>query len=180
MGAERSVPPHTIRERAEIVRSDVEAANTSTETIKVGRKRLRRYAILHHLDLDTVSREVHRVLRRGGRAIFQEPVRNSKWVERLRTVVPYQADDVSPFERPLTDAELQNFARHFVVRRQRVLASAHQPVERVANPETSPPQNAHHRRRAAAPLQPPRAAGRGEGVRDRKSLAPTDITWMCA
>jgi len=220
MGTQRSVPPHTIRERAEIVRSDVEAAHTSTATIKVGPRRLRRYsnpsaetnypleyafhligdirgrtvldlgcgtgvtavllaskgarviavdistslldigrtravasgiaspdflagsahdlpiasasielvvgiAILHHLDLDTVSREIHRVLRQGGRAIFQEPVRNSKWVERLRTVVPYQADDVSPFERPLTDAELENFARRFVVRRQRAFSLPH-------------------------------------------------------
>ena len=35
-------------------------------------------AILHHLDLDLVSREVRRVLKPGGRAIFQEPVRNSR------------------------------------------------------------------------------------------------------
>lgn len=220
MVTQRSVPPQAIRERAEIVRSDVEAANTSTETIKIGRRRLRRYsnpsaetnypleyafhligdisgrtvldlgcgtgvtavllaakaarviavdistallaigrtraaasgtaspsflagsahalpiasasidlvvgiAVLHHLDLDAVSREVHRVLRRGGRAIFQEPVRNSKWIERLRTVVPYQADDVSPFERPLTDAELQNFAYRFVMRRHRAFSLPH-------------------------------------------------------
>lgn len=220
MITQRVAPPPTIRERAEIVRSDVEAAHISTEKIKLGRRRLRRYsnpsaetnypleyafhltgdvrgrtvldlgcgsgvtavllaskgarvigvdistslldigrtraaasgiastaflvgsahdlpiasesielvfgiAVLHHLDLDTVSREVHRVLRPGGRAIFQEPVRNSKWVERLRTVVPYQAADVSPFERPLTDAELQNFARGFVVRRQRAFSLPH-------------------------------------------------------
>src|SRR5262249_22074340 len=35
-------------------------------------------AILHHLDLALSAREVYRVLKPGGRAIFQEPVRNSR------------------------------------------------------------------------------------------------------
>ena len=39
-------------------------------------------AILHHLDLKLVSKEVHRVLRPGGRAVFQEPVRNSPKIGR--------------------------------------------------------------------------------------------------
>src|SRR6516165_5718196 len=42
-------------------------------------------AILHHLDLDLVSREVRRVLKPGGRAIFQEPVRNSAVIRFLRS-----------------------------------------------------------------------------------------------
>ena len=63
-------------------------------------------AILHHLDLDLVSREVRRVLKPGGRAIFQEPVRNSPVVRFVRSLIPYRAPDISPYERPLTDAEL--------------------------------------------------------------------------
>lgn len=70
-------------------------------------------AILHHLDLDLVSREVRRVLKPGGRAIFQEPVRNSALIRFLRSLVPYRAPDISPYERPLTDAELQRFAGGF-------------------------------------------------------------------
>jgi SAM-dependent methyltransferase len=70
-------------------------------------------AILHHLDLALVSREVRRVLRPGGRAIFQEPVRNSATVKFLRSLIPYRAPDISPFERPLTDAELRSFAAPF-------------------------------------------------------------------
>lgn len=70
-------------------------------------------AILHHLHLQLVSREVFRILKKGGRAIFQEPVRNSKVIKLLRGLIPYQAEDVSPFERPLTDEELADFGHGF-------------------------------------------------------------------
>lgn len=66
-------------------------------------------AILHHLELDLAAREVWRVLKKGGRAIFEEPMRNSKLVSRIRRLFPKRAE-VSPFERPLTDAEMAAFA----------------------------------------------------------------------
>jgi ubiquinone/menaquinone biosynthesis C-methylase UbiE len=70
-------------------------------------------AILHHLDLDASSREVHRVLKPGGRAIFKEPVRDSRVIKAVRSAIPYRAPDVSPFERPLTSRELARFAHPF-------------------------------------------------------------------
>jgi SAM-dependent methyltransferase len=82
-------------------------------------------AILHHLDLHLVSREVHRVLRPGGRAIFQEPVRNSRLIRFLRSLIPYHAPDISPFERPLTDAELRAFAAPFTSVRVRPFGLPH-------------------------------------------------------
>lgn len=82
-------------------------------------------AVLHHLDLLLVSREVHRVLRRGGRAIFQEPVRNSRMIRALRALIPYRAPDVSPYERPLTDAELRAFASPFSSVRTRAFGLPH-------------------------------------------------------
>lgn len=66
-------------------------------------------AILHHLELALAAREVLRVLKKGGRAIFEEPTRNSKLVSRVRKLFPQRAD-VSPFERPLTSKELKDFA----------------------------------------------------------------------
>ena len=42
-------------------------------------------AILHHLDLPQAAREVWRILKPGGRAIFQEPVRNLKLIRWIRS-----------------------------------------------------------------------------------------------
>jgi ubiquinone/menaquinone biosynthesis C-methylase UbiE len=88
-------------------------------------------AILHHLDLDLVSREVRRVLKPGGRAIFQEPVRNSAIVRFLRSLVPYRAPDISPYERPLTDQELERFATGFRTWSVRAFALPHVQVGQV-------------------------------------------------
>jgi SAM-dependent methyltransferase len=70
-------------------------------------------AILHHLDLALSASEVRRVLKKGGRAIFMEPVRNSAFIRFLRGLIPYQAPNVSPYERPLTDKELETYASGF-------------------------------------------------------------------
>lgn len=70
-------------------------------------------AILHHLDLKLAANEVRRVLRPGGRAIFEEPVRTSSVLKFLRKLIPYTAPDVSPFERPLTEQELWAFGEGF-------------------------------------------------------------------
>lgn len=67
-------------------------------------------AILHHLELEPAAREVYRVLRKGGKAIFKEPIRNSKLLGWVRGLIPYRSPDVSPFERPLTDSEMESFA----------------------------------------------------------------------
>jgi ubiquinone/menaquinone biosynthesis C-methylase UbiE len=79
-------------------------------------------AILHHLDLELTSREVWRVLRPGGYAIFKEPMRNSRLLAFLRRLVPWQHPDVSPFERPLRDDELRRFARDFSRYQERAFA----------------------------------------------------------
>ncbi len=79
-------------------------------------------AILHHLDLELASAEVFRVLKKDGRAIFLEPVRNSRFVKFVRNLIPYEAPDISPFERPLTDAELEKFAVRFLKYRSRAFS----------------------------------------------------------
>ena len=66
-------------------------------------------SILHHLELEIASNEVHRVLKEGGRAVFLEPVRNSRLLMQMRQLFPERAG-ASPFERPLTDEEIRDFA----------------------------------------------------------------------
>jgi SAM-dependent methyltransferase len=70
-------------------------------------------AVLHHLSLDVAAREVRRVLVPGGRAVFREPIRNSRIASVLRRLVPYRQPDVSPFEHPLRNADVAAFASAF-------------------------------------------------------------------
>ena len=85
-------------------------------------------AILHHLDLSRASQEIARILRPGGRAIFQEPVRNSPVVRFVRGLIPYRQPDLSPFERPLTNDELRDFTRPFASVRERAFCLPHVPI----------------------------------------------------
>jgi SAM-dependent methyltransferase len=70
-------------------------------------------AVLHHLSLDVAAREVRRVLVPGGRAIFKEPIRNSRVAAALRRLVPYRQPDISPYEHPLRNADVAAFAAAF-------------------------------------------------------------------
>ncbi len=77
-------------------------------------------AILHHLDLDRAAREVYRVLRTGGRAIFSEPMRSSPTLRALRKIIPCRLPaNVSPYERPLTIGELAEFSKGYIAGRSR-------------------------------------------------------------
>jgi len=71
-------------------------------------------AVLHHLDLSLASREVRRLLKPGGIAVFLEPTRDSATLRFVRKLIPYQHPDVSPFERPLTTKELESFSDGFI------------------------------------------------------------------
>lgn len=75
--------------------------------------------ILHHLDLAAASREVYRVLRAGGRAIFREPIRYSRLMRALRPLIPYRQPNVSPYERPLRRSDIDAFSVLFERLRQR-------------------------------------------------------------
>lgn len=70
-------------------------------------------AVLHHVDLALAAEEVYRVLKPGGRAIFTEPIRNSRVLAAVRRLIPYRQPDISPFERPLRFDEIRTFAKQF-------------------------------------------------------------------
>jgi len=107
--AEKRLAAHNLSENAEFRVGSAHDLPVEDESIDI----VFGNAILHHLDLKLASKEVFRVLKKGGRAIFLEPVRNSKFIWFVRNLIPYEQPDLSPFERPLTDAELKEFAADF-------------------------------------------------------------------
>lgn len=66
--------------------------------------------ILHHLDLDAAVRQISRVLRPGGRAVFMEPLGHNVLVNAFRRLTPAlrTAD-----EHPLTAADLRFLGLNF-------------------------------------------------------------------
>lgn len=114
----RRLELHDLDRRAEFRVASAHALPFDDESVDV----VFGMAILHHLDLKNSSQEVHRILKKGGRAIFMEPVRNSKMIKFIRSLIPYEQPDISPFERPLTDQELKDYAKDFANYRSRAFS----------------------------------------------------------
>jgi SAM-dependent methyltransferase len=63
-------------------------------------------AILHHLDLDRAGRELRRVLRPGGVAVFCEPWGGNPILNLARKRIPYPGKERTRDERPLCSSDL--------------------------------------------------------------------------
>jgi SAM-dependent methyltransferase len=63
-------------------------------------------AILHHLDLAVVARELRRVLRPGGVAVFCEPWGENLLLNWARSRFPYAGKQRTPDEQPLRQRDL--------------------------------------------------------------------------
>ncbi len=75
-------------------------------------------AVLHHLELPIVREEIRRILRKNGRFISLEPIRFSRALQQLRTLMPAR-DEISSYEHPLNQAELATITEGFTVITQR-------------------------------------------------------------
>src|SRR5262249_36547683 len=64
-------------------------------------------AILHHLELRTAAREVFRVLRPGGFAVFCEPWGDNPLLGLARRHLPYPGKERTPDERPLRGRDVR-------------------------------------------------------------------------
>jgi SAM-dependent methyltransferase len=67
-------------------------------------------AILHHLELARALREIHRVLRDGGKILFVEPMRHNPVARLIRWLTPHAR---TPDELPLGRPELGLIERNF-------------------------------------------------------------------
>jgi 2-polyprenyl-3-methyl-5-hydroxy-6-metoxy-1,4-benzoquinol methylase len=67
-------------------------------------------SVLHHLNIEKAAKEVNRVLKRGGRAVFREPLEQSKFLASVIRFVfivsPLKPDAVTP-QRQLNDADIE-------------------------------------------------------------------------
>lgn len=55
-------------------------------------------AILHHTDLETTIKEIHRVLKKEGRALFVEPLGHNPMINLFRKLTPWRR---SKYEEPI-------------------------------------------------------------------------------
>jgi SAM-dependent methyltransferase len=71
-------------------------------------------AALHHLQLERAGPELARVLKRGGRGAFQEPLGHNQLLEWARDHLPYRAKHpVKGTDLPLRIPDIDAFGRHF-------------------------------------------------------------------
>jgi SAM-dependent methyltransferase len=69
-------------------------------------------AILHHTDMEMTIREIGRVLRDGGKAIFVEPLGHNPIIAAFRKLTPWRR---SEYEEPIKIPALRRYARGFRV-----------------------------------------------------------------
>lgn len=71
-------------------------------------------ATLHHLNLPRASCELARVLKRGGKAGFKDPLGHNRLLEFARDYLPYHWKKAAKgTDCPLCCSELEEFGRHF-------------------------------------------------------------------
>lgn len=71
-------------------------------------------AVLHHLDLDVAGTHLSRVLKKGGRAAFKDPLGHNPLLEFARDYLPYSwKHPVKGTDRPLRFSEIARFGRYF-------------------------------------------------------------------
>ena len=69
---------------------------------------------LHHVDLQKAVPEIYRVLRKGGKAVFTEPLGENLALELIRRFVPYK-DKIprTPYEQPIKRSDIALIKRIF-------------------------------------------------------------------
>lgn len=74
-------------------------------------------AILHHIDLPTGATELARVLKKGARASFIEPLGENPLLEFARRRLPYPGKSRTCDEQPLRYSDIEKFGAAFAITR---------------------------------------------------------------
>ena len=74
------------------------------------------FGAIHHLNIDIAGREISRVLRPGGRAIFIEPRIPFRFLILLRSALPIKCLE-SPGGSQLTDKDIKKMSSYFISQR---------------------------------------------------------------
>jgi ubiquinone/menaquinone biosynthesis C-methylase UbiE len=77
------------------------------------------FGLLHHAQLDALAPEIRRVLRRGGHALFFEPLGMNPLLEFARQYLPYRDKRRSANEHPLKYEQIARVGAHFSATRVR-------------------------------------------------------------
>jgi SAM-dependent methyltransferase len=137
--AARRVAVHGVGDRVRFVTGSVHDLPLAAESVDV----VVGISVLHHLELNAAAQEIGRVLKPGGRAVFKEPVRASRLLRLARAAVPYRRSDASPFERPLTLADLETFRQSFAAGPCRAFWLPFVNIARVVTPNSGRFETAH-------------------------------------
>ena len=71
-------------------------------------------AVLHHLDLNASGAEMARILKKGGRAAFKDPLGHNILLELARDYLPYHwKHSVKGTDCPLKFPKIEQFGQHF-------------------------------------------------------------------
>lgn len=104
------------RRRAEANRVTIDFVQANGESLPLADKSFDRVwgnAILHHLDIPAAARQLWRVLRPGGIAVFCEPWAGNPLLHWARLRLPYQGKARTPDEEPLSGRQLRQLAEVF-------------------------------------------------------------------
>jgi 2-polyprenyl-3-methyl-5-hydroxy-6-metoxy-1,4-benzoquinol methylase len=79
--------------------------------------------ILHHLDVDAAGRELKRILKSDGVAVFFEPIRDTKIMDFIKAIVLFlirrKPAEETQNESPMTTERIQSLNRYFRIVRYR-------------------------------------------------------------
>jgi len=92
-----------VGKRTHFIVMNAEALEFADETFDI----VYGHSILHHLDLGKVRTEIYRVLKKGGKGVFLEPLRHNLFINLFRKLTPHRR---TPTEKPLKIKDILFFA----------------------------------------------------------------------